>query len=229
MPGEIIQAKEVLKVGQRIELYTEDSDTRYSSRIEDITNDSLVLAMPVDSKRVPVIPRKGERIYTLAIGRQCRYRFFTVFKGAARQDGRIPVWHVTKPGTVERHQNREFVRVHINLPIRVRLVDLQGKIGDLIATRTIDLSGKGICFVLSHEVLVGSQAGIEIDNIPRLGTLEVMCRIARVTRIPLDLDEDLYIYHVGAEFQHLSRSVSNKVVNYIFEVQREDLAKGLDV
>lgn len=227
MAGEIIEAKTVLKVGQRIELYTENSDTRYSSRIEDITKDDLVIAMPVDSRRVPVIPRKNERIYTLAVGKQCRYRFFAVFKGTARQDGRIPVWRITKPETVERHQNREFVRVRVNLPLRVRLIDRQGTIGDPLVTRTVDLSGNGICFVSAKEVPVDTQAGIELDNIPNIGTLEVMCKIARCSCIPLD--DERVIYHVGAGFQHLSRSVSNKLVNYIFEVQRKELALGIDI
>ena len=53
MSGEIIKADKVLNIGQRVEFYLENDDTRYTSRIEDITQDSLVVAMPVDEKEHP--------------------------------------------------------------------------------------------------------------------------------------------------------------------------------
>ena len=100
MSGEIIKADKVLNIGQRVEFYLENDDTRYTSRIEDITQDSLVVAMPVDEKRRPIIPREGERLYGKAVTKTCAYRFFTVFKTKAAEP--IPVWHIVKPVTVER-------------------------------------------------------------------------------------------------------------------------------
>ena len=126
MAGELIKAREVLKIGQRIEFFVEDSDERYASRIEEITEKELIVAMPVNSKRVPIIPRSGERLYALAVGRQCRYRFFTVFKGIDRKDDRIPIWHITMPDKVERFQNREFVRVKVNMMAGIRIIDDEG-------------------------------------------------------------------------------------------------------
>ena len=113
MAGEIIKAGNVLKIGQRIEFFVDNDDNRYASRIEDMTKDQIVAALPLNKQRVPVIPRTGARIYALAIGDQCRYRFFSTYLGTERIDGRIPVWLITRPETVERHQNREFVRVQI--------------------------------------------------------------------------------------------------------------------
>ena len=118
MAGDLMNAATVLKIGQRVEFYLEDDDIRYTSRIEDITADRLIVAMPVDEKRRPIIPAAGEQLYGLAVGEACRYRFFSVFKGKARDP--IPVWMITKPEVVERHQNRSFVRVMVRLPIQVR-------------------------------------------------------------------------------------------------------------
>ena len=72
MAGELIKAGDVLKIGQRVEFYVEDSNERYTSRIEDMTEDQLVVAMPMDKKRVPVIPRPKEKLYALVVGSQCR-------------------------------------------------------------------------------------------------------------------------------------------------------------
>ena len=111
MAGELVKAKENLKIGQRVEFYVEGDETRYASRIEDMTDDTLEVAMPMTRQGVPVIPKDNEKLYGVAVGNQCRFRFFTVFKGTGQKDDRIPVWYVSKPEKMERFQNREFVRV----------------------------------------------------------------------------------------------------------------------
>ena len=59
MAGDLMNAATVLKIGQRVEFYLEDDDIRYTSRIEDITADRLIVAMPVDERRRPIIPAAG--------------------------------------------------------------------------------------------------------------------------------------------------------------------------
>ena len=225
MAGEIIKAGTVLKIGQRIEFYVENDDNRYASRIEDMTKDQIVAALPVNRQRVPIIPRKGTRIYALAVGEQCRYRFFSTYLGTKKIDGRIPAWMITRPETVERHQNREFVRVRVDLRVRVRLVGDDGTIGDPMETRTIDLSGNGVAIVLPKAVKVDSQMALEIFDIPEVGTLEIMARVARCQKVMLD--EEHAIYHVGAYLEHLERRTMNQVVRYLFAVQRKAIAKGI--
>ena len=80
MSGEIIKADKVLKIGQRVEFYLEEDEEKFASRIEDITSAQLVVAMPMDAKRRPILPKEGERLYGMAIGDKCRYRFFSVYQ-----------------------------------------------------------------------------------------------------------------------------------------------------
>ena len=56
MTGELVKAKEYLKIGQRVEFYVEADETRYASRIEDMTEDTLEVAMPMTRQGVPIIP-----------------------------------------------------------------------------------------------------------------------------------------------------------------------------
>ena len=226
MAGELLKAKDILKIGQRIEFYVEDSNERYTSRIEDITESQLVVAMPMSRKRVPIIPRKNEKLYALAVGDQCRYRFFTTFHKAGHEEAKLPVWYITKPEQVERHQNREFVRVRVNLPVNVRLIDEDGTIHDPMITRLIDLSGSGACFSLEHEVTLGTKAGLELSGIPGTGAIEVMSQVARCNLVPRD--DKIRIYHVGVRFENLPRAVANKIVHYLFTVQRTTIAKGIN-
>ena len=79
MAGELVKAEEYLKIGQRVEFYVEADEARYTSRVEDITEDTLEVAMPMTRTGVPIIPRIGEKLYGVAVGNQCRFRFFVEF------------------------------------------------------------------------------------------------------------------------------------------------------
>lgn len=224
MAGELVKAKEFLKIGQRVEFYVEGDETRYASRIEDMTDDMLEVAMPMNRQGVPIIPRDGEKLYGVAVGHQCRFRFFTLFKGIGRKDDRISIWYVTVPDTMERFQNREFVRVKVNLKVIVKLVDEDGTIHEDELVPVVDLSGSGICLAFEHEVKPNTKAGVVITGIPGAGTIDVMCRVVRCS--PVERSDESVIYHVGAAFQHLPRAVSNKIIRYLFAVQRANIAKG---
>ncbi len=217
MTGDLMDAAAVLQIGQRVEFYLEDDDIRYMSRIEDITSDYLVVAMPTDEKRRPVIPAVGEQIYGLAIGETCRYRFFSVFRGKKRDP--IPVWLLKKPDIVERHQKRGFVRVNVRLPIQVRIIDTEGREGDLMRIHTVDVSGGGISFDISHRVKINSRAAIVFPNFPGIGVLSLMARIVRCQ--PLGSHDNGW--QIGADFLELNRGTMNKIIHFVFSELRRQL------
>ncbi len=224
MAGELIKAGDVLHIGQRLEVFIDGREERFSSRIEDITDEELIAAMPFDKHRVPVIPRSGELVYMLAVGGSSRYRFLVRFRGVDRE-GLVAVWRVAKPDTCEKFQDRAFVRVKVSLHTKVRLVDEEGCIEEPVVTQVVDLSGNGICFAWNSPIKVGTQAGLELNEIPGVGTLEVMSEVVRCT--PVQRGDGEYVYHIGASFKHLSRSIANKIVRYVFDVQRKIIAKGI--
>lgn len=221
MAGEVIQASKVLKIGVRVEFFLESDDTKYTSRIENITSDGLVVAMPVDEKRRPIIPRQGERLYAYAVGEACRYQFFSIFKDKGMDT--IPVWYITTPETVKRHQNRMNVRVEMSIPLHLRIINQEGKQGDVIETMTSDLSGSGVSFVLPSGVPVNHKAVLEFHNIPEIGTLNIMARIVR--SLPLVPKERGY--RIGAQFLDLSRPHQNSLIRFIFAHMRKQLALGI--
>lgn len=227
MAGELVKAGDVLRIGTRLEFYVGDDEEKYLSRIEDVAQEEFIAGMPLTRQRVPVIPHPGERVYGLAIGNQCRYRFMTVFKGTGWTDGNIPVWHVKMPEKVEKFQNREFVRVKVSQRMHVRLIDPEGGIGDPLQTWTYDFSGSGVSFILRQPVEENTKAGLEIHDIPDVGTLSVMSRIVRCAK-QKSLDGEIS-YLVGACFMDLPRTTVNKIVKYLFVVQRRAIAKGISL
>lgn len=224
MAGNVVKADSVMKVGQRL-IFFSDGTEQYTSRIEDITPAAMIVAMPLDDKRRPVIPRKGARVFGAAMGNQCQYRFSSTFKDKGMQ-GNIPCWWITRPDTAERYQNREYVRVRADIPLEIRLMDENGGFGSPEMTHTIDISGSGLAFPINRLVKVNSEVIMELRNIPEIGALAVMGRIIRCT--PVEARRDERLYHVGVRMLDLSRPVRNRLIRYIFEIQRKELAKGID-
>ena len=66
MAGDIMSAEAILKIGQRLAFFSDTSDEKYTSRIEDLSETEIIAAMPVDHKRRPVIPVSGQHLYLKA-------------------------------------------------------------------------------------------------------------------------------------------------------------------
>lgn len=216
MAGEMVQAGKVLKIGQRVEFDAEDGIGRYTSRIEDILSDRLVVAMPIDEKRRPVLPEPDTRVYGRIITDKCVYRFFSIYKERLAEP--IPVWRITKPELVERWQRRRFVRVPARLVLIVQIVNPEGQLEPSVKTTSVDISGNGICFTYPSRVHIGSRAVLDIESLPDIGNLQITGRVTKC--VPVEVPTAV-IYHVGVEFEHMEPSVQNKLVRFIFELQRK--------
>ena len=228
MAGELVQARSVLAIGQRLEIFFENNEEEtsgYTSRVEDIVGDELVVAMPLDERHVPVIPRVGENLYVLAAGDGCHFRFFSVHRGHGHHDN-IPVLRISIPEVAERYQKRGFFRLKVNLTATVRLIDYMGTIAAPKRVPIVDISGSGLAFAWSRQVHLDEFAALEINDIPGIGTIELMTKVMRCTRI--EREDDAPIYHVGVQFQGISRSMRDKIVRYLFQVQRSQVGRVKD-
>lgn len=217
---DIVKAKAVLKIGQRVEIVADDE--YYTSRVEDITAGDLVLAMPLDSKRRPIIPAVGDTIDVRIISDMCIYQFYTVYKDKAAKP--IPVWIVTLPEEMERKQHRKFVRVKASLPISVQVPDTEGGFQAAKPTETKDISGNGFLFVFDKAIALQTKIVLETDMIPQIGRIKTFAEVVRCSK-PFN---DRNMYWIGVKFIGLPRPVQNKLVQFVFKKQREELAKRLD-
>ena len=50
-----------------------------------------------------------------------------------------------------------------------------------------------------------------------------MSKVIRVTRI--ERENDVPIYHIGVQFQAMSRSMRDKIIRYLFHVQRAQVER----
>lgn len=224
MAGDIMSAEAILRIGQRLAFFSDTSDEKYTSRIEDLSEKEIVAAMPMDRKRRPIIPVVGQHLYGMAFADECQYRFFSVFHNKGLNNG-IPCWWISKPEKLERFQNRAFVRVRVNLPIRVQAMNREGGFLPPQVTQVIDISGSGVSFVFDRALPIESQVIMEVHNLPEIGTLQVMGRVMRCLKI--ELDDATKRYRIGVRMLNLTRPIRNRLVRYIFDVQRQELAKGV--
>ena len=225
MNNDTEKADKILKVGQRLSFYM-DNDESYSSRIEDIQPTEMIVAMPMDSKRVPIIPPDGAHLYGAVLMERCQFRFFSVFKKKGMLNN-VPCWWIKKPELLQRYQNRKFVRVKVSLPISVQIMNDEGGFDPPKMTNLIDLSGSGLAFVSDKKVPRERQVIMELHNLPEIGTLQVMGVVQRCTEI--ELQPKRKIYQIGVRMLDLTRPIRNRLVHFIFELQRKELAKGLNL
>ena len=226
MAGELVEARSVLTIGQRLEIFfenTEEGTPGYTSRIEDIVGDELIIAMPVDERLIPVIPRPGENLDVLAGGDGCHYRFFSVHRSHGRYDGGLPTLRISMPEFVERFQKRGLFRIKVSLMATIRHVDAEGTIDAPERVPIVDLSGSGMSFAWKRRVPVDTGVALDINDIPGVGTIELMSKVIRVTRI--ERENDVPIYHIGVQFQAMSRSMRDKIIRYLFHVQRAQVER----
>ncbi len=223
MAGELLRTRDVLKAGQKVEFYLEEEGDRYQSYIISVSEKELQVATPVDSSGValalvPQVTFKG-----LVRVKNSEYQFSVTFQ---KQEpfGKKSLWHTSLPEKVEHSQNRDFVRVSVDLPLEVRLISREGTISPQKRVRMLDLSGNGLSFEIGEAVEMGLQIALEINSIPQVGTLAIL---GKVRQCKVLNPKAVYPkYHVGVSFGHLPRADVNRIVRYLFTVQRERINRA---
>ena len=223
MAGELLKAREVLRKGQKVEFYLEDEGDRYQSYIISVSERELQVASPVDQSGAALALNPQMTFKALVRVKSSEYQFAVTFLKQETR-GRVSLWHTSLPENVEHSQNRDFVRVRVDLPLEVRLIGADGSIGRQQRVPMLDMSGSGLSFELGEAVETGLQVALEINSIPEIGTLSVL---SRVRQCKVQNPKAVYPkYHVGVSFVKLPRPVVNRLVKYLFTVQRQRINKA---
>jgi c-di-GMP-binding flagellar brake protein YcgR len=121
-------------------------------------------------------------------------------------------------------QRRSFFRVDCVVNVRYRVFD-KAIPEDRIMTKfskakTKDISGGGICMLTEVRLDKSSyiEAFIELDKEIRF--------IGEVVRSHVLRDRGKLLYETGVEFKKIENRDREKIIGYIYEIQRERLKKG---
>lgn len=191
---------------QNIELIiANEADKVYLSRIEDIDDDHLVVAAPMENGVLVAVRQETsvlisyKRVGPVAEG---RYQASGIIKRRFRQEN-VPVLLIRLTSDWKKNQQRDFVRVNVLL---------EGIYNGLNECIVKDLSGGGLLFAAEEELEVGSVVFIDLkldQNVIRLhGNI--------VRAVPKESG-----YEYGMSFINLDEQTRQLIIQFVYKRQIE--------
>ena len=189
---------------------------KYRSRIEEIGVRIITVGVPV--AKAGFIPLREGTILDVAFYDEISAYSFTSMI-IDRIVTPVPAIIVEYPTNIRRIQRRQYVRVPVVIPLEYRIAAKEG-LSKPYKGHVIDLSGGGILFKVKDNIEEKSIVFIKVN----LGGTE--------TELPASIircvkEEEQNFYNVSAEFQDITENTRDRIIRYVFEVQREMRKKGL--
>ncbi len=133
-----------------------------------------------------------------------------VFKAQVLKDsdGEFLLTHVNK---LDRTQQRNWVRIEVNIPVEVTEISATNNIGDIFAGKIVDMSGGGFGMTLPIKLPSGTRLLLSFE-LPGQGT---------VTRLPVKVVRVAGFTHSVA-FDGDVNLTQEHIIQYIFEQQRQN-------
>lgn len=210
-----------LKINQLIEITALeglDEHKYLPSRIEEVSPDYLYISPPMFRGEIlPLRVREPLRIHFTLEGHF--YRFDTVV--VERVAAPLPLLAVLKPAEIVEVQRRRWVRLPVNLPVKFQLE--HSIEAEIYEGRTIDISGGGMQYRSETALEPGTMIHLCLD----LPHREPICCKAKVLRFEEGSEFKGQEAKIVVEFFDISEGQRDRIMNYIFEKQREWIRKGL--
>jgi len=192
----------------------------YNSRIEEINDDKMILALPFMGT-VPIPIRSGERIIIYSATKDAVYG--VVGEVIKRQLEPLPLLHVVITGEIERVQRRNYVRVPILLNVMYRVK------GDekIYTTSTKDLSGGGMKIVLPEMLKIRDILQVRLELPSPESPIDCEGKVVWIdTEEILNNNKLEKISYAGVEFTLIDEKERERLIRFLFNYQRSLIKKG---
>jgi c-di-GMP-binding flagellar brake protein YcgR len=212
--------KNDLKVYQRvtIQLFAPCTIGHYTSRVDGIEPDSIILYTPL--RLTGVVPvAVGEKATVVYSNILAQYSFDAQVL-ESDITAQVPLIRISKPEVVKKIQRRRYVRIRMSVPVIFNLVNKDDGEKQYCAD-TLDISGSGI--KLNSPVPLSSSEIIKIRL--DLPSREPVYAYGRVIRSDIDKTKGFYITCI--DFIDISETERDKIIAYVFDKQVEMRKKGL--
>lgn len=185
----------------------------------------LTVRLDIPIEKFVNTPAPGQIFQCHLTGAGCVYHFASAFRAASPLPDTI--WYMEIPGSAERIQLRNFVRIPIPIAISVKLPGDHGSLKDFREVPLIDISGGGLAFVHKEPLILGSPVVVRVPDLPHIGTLETSGTILRST--PVETNHGTK-YHIGVSFgDALHVREQERLVQSVYQLQQSYLRKGLKI
>lgn len=207
---------------KKVTIRVNDGDYQgyYSSRIEEVLEDKLVLGLPFIGT-VPIPIRIGERVSIFSPTKDAVYRVDgEVIK---RQLDPVPLLYVTIVGNVLRVQRRNFVRVPIVLNVTFKIKDDER----IYTTYTKDISGGGVKIILPEPLKVRDVIQMRIELLPPEGPIDCEARVVWIDKEERQVENRREeIICAGVEFTNIENRDRDRLIRFLFNYQRNLIKRG---
>jgi len=192
----------------------------YNSRIEEISDDKMVLALPFIGT-VPIPVRLGERIFVYSATSEAVYRISgEVIK---RQLEPLPLLHIVVSGDVVRVQRRNYVRVPILLNVTYKLKDGEA----IYNTYTKDISGGGVKIVLPEYLRIRDVFQMRIELPFPESPIDCEGEIVWIDKEEIvSGNRSEEIIYAGVKFTLIDEKERERLIRFLFNYQRNLIKKG---
>ncbi len=219
---------EQVEVGNKVELEIQIDGVKNGQKF-----DSKVLKVVDENKAVLAMTKRGKYELELPIGSKYKFTIYTR-SGMLTYNGRIDSYQaiiidglpeicavVEFEFTGEKTQRREFFRFGCEIPMSFkRNSELFSSVSVSDNTGIIvDLSAGGVKFLTNVALEKGESVSIEVFLIDEFFFLE--------TEVIFDdsIDHETYDYQYRCKFNNLVDSDRDKIIQYVFDIQRDRLKK----
>lgn len=218
--------KDELKVNQKAQLKVMDGlyTGIYVSRVEDIGEDYIKLAMPI--VKGEIIPLSiGTKVEVVVSDQDKAYGFTGLIRN--RQISPVPMFTMKFPDKIRKIQRRNYVRIECSIPVQYAVIDNSEELDqDLVfqTGRTLDISGGGLRLFTNHSLEQEQKLFIKLKLL-KDDEIEIKGKVIRLLDIDEETKKKRFIY--GIEFIDINERDRDKIISFIFEKQRQLRRKGL--
>lgn len=193
---------------------------QYPSRIEEIADAKMLIAMPM-SKGFPVMWENGREFYAKVFDDSGIYGFYSLLLN--KRISPLPIWIVSMPAALKKMQQRSFVRLDISLPVRLEYSESDNPEQTIsLEAATKDVGGGGVQIIAAQPFAVGTRFQVSI----RLTAADEIQAQGEVVRC-YKPQSDRMLYWLAVKFIEINENSRDKMIRFIFRKQLEQRQKGM--
>ncbi|MFD3157466.1 flagellar brake protein [Haloimpatiens sp. FM7330] len=203
------------------------NDEEYLSNVQDVKDEYIGISIPVNNGSY-VSLSVGSRVDVVYYEERCLYEFTTRVIG--RRKDNIPIILLAYPENIKKVQRRRFVRINHLQDIKFLEIDsdvnnnlvqdfYDDKCNDVHKAILVDISGGGCRINTSYNINLNDDILIKMPIKKR--EMVIKCKVVRV-----DKGEDGSNI-CGIIFLNLCNREREAIIQYIFQIMREQRKKGI--
>lgn len=207
-----------LKVNQKIEVEfkSDKYPDIYLSKVADFVDAGIVIT-GLYQHGTPIAVKKGDKINVYFTTERAAYEF----ESTVLQRIKKPIYFILieEPEELKRIQRRDYFRLDLDGVIRLHKEKKDGSVMKKEA-QLLDVSGGGVQIKTKKEFAEGDIIKLSFKNLLNLNEL-IKGEVVRKSK------DDFKTYRYGIKFIDIKQGEREKIIQWIFSLQRQLRKKGL--